>query len=116
MNRTKLLFISAFSVSYVLVISMGITCFLNVVGAVLASYAFNEAISAQYPRFIPFCIIAGICALIALIAFFRIDIKLSKKFNFTKKLRFVQIPAVLILSIPLTAVWETLFDHLQTLL
>ena len=73
----------------------------------------GAAVTKQYPRFIPFCIIVGILALVALVAVFVMNLKASDKFGFTKRHWWAQMIIAVLVSVPMIKLWETLFDFLQ---
>ena len=91
-------------------LSLGLECLLNLLGLAMA---ISVDSSAQYPRFIPFCIVCGIVALLGLIAMLILNIKLSEKLNFTKTIWILEYAFALILSIPMIKLWEILFEFLQ---
>ena len=67
----------------------------------------------KYPRFIPFCIVLGIVALLGLVAMLVLNIKISEKLNFTKTIWIFGYALALVLSIPMIKIWEMLFEFLQ---
>ena len=67
----------------------------------------------KYPRFLPFCIVLGIVALLGLVVMFVLNIKVSEKLNFTKTIWISEYALALVLSIPMIKVWEMLFEFLQ---
>ena len=90
--------------------SLGIECLLNL-------FSLSMAISldsvVKYPRFIPFCIVLGIVALLGLVAMLVLNIKISEKLNFTKTIWIFEYSLALVLSIPMIKIWEMLFEFLQ---
>ena len=70
-------------------------------------------VTKQYPRFIPFCIVAGFLALFALIAILVFNIKASERFAFSKKLLVAEIIIAFVISIAMIKPWELLFELLQ---
>lgn len=109
----KILLASAFIIAYAIFLSLGMECLLCLLGAAMAISLDSASVTAQYPRFIPFCIIVGILALVALVAIFVINIKASDRFGFTKKLWWAQMIIAVVISVPMIKLWETLFDFLQ---
>ena len=106
-------FVAAFTIVYALSLSVGLTCLLNLLGIALTSAVFNENVKADYPRFVPFCIIVGILALAALIVTFVLNLKIGKKLEFTKKTWWIQMVSAFVISIPAVYLVQILFDLLQ---
>ena len=90
--------------------SLGIECLLNLLSL---SMAISLDSVVKYPRFIPFCTVLGIVALLGLVAMLVLNIKISEKFNFTKPIWIFEYALALVLSIPMIKIWETLFEFLQ---
>ena len=87
--------------------SLGIECLLNLLSL---SMAISLDSVVKYPRFIPFCIVLGIVALLGLIAMLILNIKASEKLGFTKTIWIFEYVFALVLSLPLMNLWEMLFD------
>jgi len=113
MNNRKWLVASFFSVAYALVLGVGELCFLHLLGDLLVGMAFGESVLSSYPRFVPFCMIMGCFALIALIALFCINLKLAKRFIYTKSVWCVQMVCAFVFSVPMIMLWDMVFDFLQ---
>ena len=109
----KILLTFAFIIAYATILSLGLECLLNLLGAAFAISLDGGDVVQQYPRFIPFCIIFGLMALTAGIVLFVFNLKVSDKLNFTKKLWGVEIISAIVLSIPIIKLWEMLFEYLQ---
>ena len=90
--------------------SLGIECLLNLLSL---SMAISLDSVVKYPRFIPFCIVLGIVALLGLVAMLVLNIKISEKLNFTKTIWIFEYVFALGLSIPMIKIWEMLFEFLQ---
>ena len=90
--------------------SLGIECLLNLLSL---SMTISLDSVAKYPRFIPFCIVIGIVALLGLIAMLILNIKASEKLGFTKPIWIFEYVFALVLSIPMIKLWEVLFDFLH---
>ena len=90
--------------------SLGIECLLNLLSL---SMAISLDSVVKYPRFIPFCIVLGIVALLGLVAMLVLNIKISEKLNFTKTIWIFEYAFALGLSIPMIKIWEMLFEFLQ---
>lgn len=108
MKKTAYIILSIFTNAMFL--SLGIECLLNLLSLSMA-ISLDSALS--YPRFIPFCIVLGIVALLGLIAMLILNIKVSERFSYTKSVWLVQYILALILSIPMIKLWEILFEFLQ---
>ena len=91
-------------------LSLGIECLLNLLSI---SMAISLDSVVKYPRFIPFCIVLGIVALLGLIVMFVLNIKASEKLNFTKSIWIFEYTLALVLSIPMIKIWQMLFEFLQ---
>ena len=91
--------------------SLGIECLLNLLSL---SMAISLDSVVKYPRFVPFCIVLGIVALLGLVAMLVLNIKISEKLNFTKTIWIFEYSLALVLSIPMIKMWETIFEFLQT--
>ena len=94
-------------------LSLGMECLLILLSLSMASSLAGTSVTEQYPRFIPFCVVLGIVALIGLIAVLVINIKASEKLNFTKTIWIFECILVFVLSLPVMKLWETLLDFLQ---
>ena len=90
--------------------SLGVECLLNLLSL---SVAISLDSVAKYPRFIPFCIVLGIVALLGLIAMLILNIKASEKLGFTKTIWLFEYVFALVLSLPMIKLWKMLFDFLQ---
>lgn len=113
MNKKKWFLASAFAIVCALSLSLGIVCFLHLSGVVVATAAFGDPISEQYPRFIPFCLFVGLLAIIALVATFITYLKASKKLAFTQTMCWIPVIISVVISAPMLLLWGMLFDYLQ---
>lgn len=111
--KMKMFLSLAFVLSYATFLSLGFECLLNLLGTSMAISLDGAAITKQYPRFIPFCLLAGLLSLVAIIVIFILHTKLSERFEFSKKLWRTQIIIAAVLSVPMVKLWETLFDLLH---
>lgn len=91
-------------------LSLGLECLLNLLGFAMA---ISLDSSAQYPRFIPFCIVCGIVALLGLIAMLILNIKVSEKRELAKLIWLFECTFAVALSVPMIKLWEMLFEFLQ---
>ena len=109
----KILLVFTFIIAYATFLSLGTECLLNLLSVFMAVSLDGGSVTKQYPRFIPFCIIAGILALVSLVAVFVMNLKASDKFGFTKRLWWAQMIIAVVVSVPMIKLWETLFDFLH---
>ena len=112
MKTKKILFALCFAISFGILLGLGFECLLILLGEVMA-ISLDSGALGQYPRFIPFCIIAGFLSLAAIIALVIANIKLSDKIGYTKALWIFQVVTAILLSLPCIKVFEMLFDLLQ---
>ena len=106
----------AFTVAYATFLSLGLTCFINMLVLALVAAAFGSRVFLEYPRFVPFCLITGFLSLLALIATFVLNLKVAKKIEFRKKTRWLRIIGPILLSIPFTVFWAILIAVLENVL
>ena len=109
----KYLLAFAFVTAYAIFLSIGLECLLNLLGLSMAISLDGAAVTKQYPRFIPFCMVVGLGALILLIATFILNLKISEKNGSTKKIWRMQAIIALVISFPMLKLWELLFEFLQ---
>ncbi|MBR5272023.1 MAG: hypothetical protein IKU25_01325 [Clostridia bacterium] len=102
-----------FSVLHAIALSVGIYCFLDVFSGFLVAAVFDEPLLANYPRYVPFCIVVGLLALIAFILICWLNTKLFKKHSFTKPMLVVEAIVTLALTVPLVMVWADFFAYLH---
>ena len=91
-------------------LGLGMTCLLHLFGLVLGMSLDS---TPSYPRFGPFCLLVGVAALLGLILVFLWNVKISEKYDFTKRTWLVQYVCALVLSVPMLGVWERVFDVLR---
>jgi hypothetical protein len=107
----------AFTVAYATFLSLGFTCFINMLVLALVAAVFDgPRVFWEYPRFAPFCLITGLLSLVALIATFVLNLKVAKKIEFRKKTRWLRIIGPILLSIPFTVFWAILIAVLRDVL
>ena len=102
---------------------LGMTCLLNLIGIALGIAIDGRVVIREYPRFIPFCIILGMLALLILITVFIINvivlnlkIKVTKKYVSSMIIFVLQYIISFIFSIPMLFLWQKLFTFLQNTL
>ena len=110
MKKSIFIVLPAFTLGNATFLGLGMTCLLNLLSI---SVGISLDSKIQYPRFIPFCIILGIVALIGVIFLLFGNIKISERLNFTKWLWCFQYIFAFVLSIPMIKLWQMLFDFLQ---
>ena len=96
-----------FIATYAIFLSLGIECLLLLLSKVMALFDSSSFSHAEV-----LCLIVGLLSLIALIATIIIDLKVSERLGFTKKIWWMQIIVGITASIPMVKLWETLFDGL----
>ena len=109
----KAILLSLFTFANAVFFSLGMECLLSLLGIVMAVSLDGSSIFAQYPRFIPFCLVLGIASLAGLIAVLILNIKLSEKLAFTKTSWVLQYVLAFVAALPAIKLWEMLFDFLQ---
>ncbi len=113
-KKMKKFFIAlAFTLAYAIFLSIGFECLLRLVGLYLAVMLDGTGVLKEYPRFLPFCLIVGFSALVALVSTFSLNLKVSERFGFTKKILWIQMIIAVIISIPMIIPWGILFVFLQ---
>lgn len=109
----KILLVLAFAMTYAFSLSIGLECLLNLLGVMMAISLDGPAVTEQYPRFIPFCLMVGVFVLAVIIVTFILNLKASGKFAFTKRLWVTEIIIAFVISIPMIKFWEMFFEFLQ---
>ena len=110
MKKSTVIILPAFTLGNAIFLSLGMTCLLDLLSI---SVGISLDTEIEYPRFIPFCIILGIVALLGVIFLLLGNIKISEKLKFTKLVWYVQYISAFVLSIPMIKLWEMLFDILE---
>ena len=110
MKKISFVILPSFILANAAFLSLGIECLLNLLSLCMA-ISLDSA--EQYPRFIPFCIVLAIVALLGLITMLILNIKISEKLNFRKSVWYFEYIFALVLSLPMTKLWEMLFDFLS---
>ena len=110
MKKTTFIYLPITILANAAFLSLGLECLLNLLGLAMA---ISLDSSMQYPRFIPFCILCGIVALLGLIAVLVLNIKVSEKLSLTKLIWLLEYIFAVILSIPMIKLWEMLFEFMQ---
>ncbi len=110
MKKSTLIFLPFAVLANAILLSLGMECFLYLLSSFMA-VSLDSTLS--YPRFIPFCIVLGIAALLGLSAMLMLNIRVSEKLKFTKSVWLWEYIVAFVLSIPMLKLWEMLFDFLQ---
>ena len=110
MKKISFIILPTFTLGNTVFLSLGMTCLLDLLSI---SVGISLDTEIEYPRFIPFCIILGIVALLGVGFLLLGNIKISEKLKFTKRAWYFQYIFALVLSIPMIKPWEMLFDFLQ---
>ena len=113
MRKTSFIILPIFILANSAFLSLGSTCLLNLLVFSMAISLDGKSVAEQYPRFIPFCIILGIVALLGVVFLLLGNIKISEKLKFTKWIWYIQYIFALVLSIPMIKLWAFLFEFLQ---
>ena len=111
MRKIKTLFpIIMFTFGHAALISLGATCALNAVGIVFTPFGST----GSYPRFLPFCVIAGLAAFVLFILLLTLNARYF--LNHDTHLRWkiaLEVALTLLLTIPGMWLWDNLFHWLQ---
>ncbi len=102
-----------FVVAYAAILGLGMASLLHIFGMMLGASLDHRNVTNLCPYFMPFCLIAGFLALIALIGLLVLNVHVSGKYGYTKVKWVLQSLAVLPLSVPMMKLWELLFDFLR---
>ena len=92
------------------VISLGAVCFLNVAAIVLTPFGST----GSYPRFLPFCVLAGMAAFVLFILLLTLNARYF--LNHDTHLRWkiaLEVALTLLLTLPGMWLWENLLTWLQ---
>ena len=99
-----------YTLGHAALVSLGAVCFLNAVGIVFTPFGS----SGQYPRFLPFCVIAGILAFAAWVI---LSIRNARHLlNHDTHLRWkiaLEVALTLLLTLSGMWLWENFFRWLQ---
>ena len=111
MRKIKNLFpILLYTLGHAAVISLGAVCFLNVAAITLSPFGST----GSYPRFLPFCVIAGLAALF--VWMYLIFRNARYLLNHDTHLRWkiaLEVALTLLLTIPGMWLWDKFFTWLQ---
>ena len=113
MKKSTFVFLPFSILANAMFLSLGMECLFNLLGFAMAISLDGSSVTAQYPRFIPFCFFVGIIALLGLIATYIINLKLSEKLGLARIIWFAQYILAFILSFLVIRIWIRLFEFLQ---
>ena len=106
--------IISFTLSYAILLSLIIECLLYLLGLTFG-ISLDEPRSAE-PIFFPLCIIAGILALLAMVAIFLLNFIKSERLGYTRKMWCAQGIFAIVGAVLLMKPWEILLDYLIKIL
>lgn len=105
--------VAAFIIIYAVLFSLCIECFLNLLGIAMAISLDGRSAASQFPRFIPFCLVAGFLSVIMIIALCLLNLKLAKNLNYSRRTWIIQSAAAFVCSLPVIKLWDMLFRYFQ---
>lgn len=103
-----------YAMLYASFLSLGLECSWIIFGILLANAAFGgKPMIEEYPRLVPFCVLAGLFALIAILVLVSLNVFVAKKLKNTKITWIIEAVCTIILSLPMIKIWEIVFDYLR---
>ena len=114
-NTPRLAVSTLFTLGYAVMLGAGLACLLRLLGMVMA-VSLDSSVLREYPRFLPFCLLLGLGALIGLELLFAFNLKAAERAGYTKRTWYVQTVIVLLLALPAAWHWTALFTLLQFML
>ena len=112
-QKVKITVYSLLTIGHACFLSMGMVCLLNLLGLLFSISLDGPPAIEQFPRFIPFCFIVGLIALISLIGLVILNVRYSINQNAPRRVPMIQFICALALAVPMMKLWELLFDFLQ---
>ena len=111
MLKIKTLFpILLYSLGHAAVISLGAVCFLNVAAIVLTPFGST----GSYPRFLPFCVLAGMAAFVLFILLLTLNARYFLNHDTHLRWKIVaEVALTVFLTLPGMWLWENLLAWLQ---
>lgn len=109
MNYRKafnILLASVFAVSFSAFLSLGFTCFVQLLGVFFSA---ND-----YPRLVPFCLIVGMLALFAVLVILSLNAWAAMRLEFTVSSWMVEVIGIGFLPCPMLIIWQIVFHFLRT--
>ena len=113
MNTTPRFLLPVLTLANAVFLSLGMECFLNLLGIALGISLDGRTVSSQFPRFMPFCVVVGFAALLCLIGILILNFKCTQKFRITVDFWIAQYFIAVVVSFPMILLWDMLFDYLQ---
>ena len=102
--------LSLYTLGHAALVSLGAVCFLNVAAITLSPFGST----GSYPRFLPFCVLAGMAAFVLFILLLTLNAR--HLLNHDTHLRWkiaLEVVLTLILTLPGMWLWDNLFCWLQ---
>jgi len=111
-RHMNLLFYPIFTISYACLLGLGMECMLRLLGVSMA-ISLDGATATRYPRLLPVLCVVGLLALVALILLTVLNLRLSPKMHYSKRILAIQAICAFCLSIPMIKAWDVAFTLLQ---
>ena len=112
-KSTQIVFRSLFVFAYAFFFSLGAECVINLFAL---GFALTLDSNPRYPRFVPFCFVMGIFALLCLVVIAILNFKKWEELEYTVLFCKIQTVLVLAASVPMIKAWHLLFVFLQDML
>lgn len=112
MKKDKFVVVCVFTAIYTLLTSLGAACFLGAWGAAVGASLDHANPWKAYPYFMPFCVITGYVALIALFVAIVWNIVIAHKYDMTFKAWLVEIITPIVALYPMLYIWSAVFNLL----
>ncbi|MBQ5887132.1 MAG: hypothetical protein IIW82_05715 [Clostridia bacterium] len=102
-----------YTLGHAALVSLGAICFLNVAAITLSPFGST----GSYPRFLPFCVLAGMAAFVLFILLLTLNARyfLNHDTHLRRKIA-LEVVLTLILTLPGMLLWENLLSWLQKIL
>ena len=102
-----------YTLGHAALVSLGAVCFLNVAAITLSPFGST----GSYPRFLPFCVLAGMAAFVLFILLLTLNARhlLNHDTHLRRKIA-LEVVLTLILTLPGMLLWDNLFCWLQKIL
>ena len=111
-NVPRLTAVALFTLGHSLVMGMGLACLLRLLGMAMAM-SLDSSVVEEYPRFLPFCLLLGLGALVGLCLLTLFNLRTAKRVGYTKVTWSIQVALVLLLALPSARMWTELLSFLQ---
>ena len=100
--------VSFFVIIYAVFFSIGAECLINVLSAFFSILP----IPTSEQSFWLFCLAVGFLVLVAFAAMLILNIKISEKIGYTRRIWWIQMISAVIVAIPMIKIWEIVFRAL----